>query len=181
MAIPRCAFLPSLTDSSPASSSTAIANDHVKHPVKHHSKKKSLRGEIREIIEQAGGRVDPADLGGSGDAQRAAVFLLLLGLCCCRKNKQDAAWKTRKARSRVFSGMWQNRARPHEAFRRRLVPWRFLAMGASRCATALYLPLCTRRQIASQGRDLFGEGEQQPSCGCTAALKALFSRRKPWR
>ncbi|PTB42223.1 hypothetical protein M441DRAFT_386312 [Trichoderma asperellum CBS 433.97] len=144
-------------------------------------KKKLERGNQGNHRASWWARGSSADLGGSGDAQRAAVFLLLLGLCCCRKNKQDAAWKTRKARSRVFSGMWQNRARPHEAFRRRLVPWRFLAMGASRCATALYLPLCTRRQIASQGRDLFGEGEQQPSCGCTAALKALFSRRKPWR
>lgn len=156
MAILRCALLPSLTDSSPASSSTAIASDHVKHPVKHHSKKKKL-----ERGNQGNHRASWWVYGPSGPRRfwgfpacciPASSRVLLL-----KENKQDAAWKTRKARSRVFCDMWQNRARPHEACRRRLVPWRFLAMSASRCATALYLPLCTRRQIASQGRDLFGE------------------------
>lgn len=120
-------------------------------------KKKSLRGEIRETIEQAGGSMDPADLGGSGGFPACCCIPASSRVLLLKENKQDAAWKTRKARSRVFCDMWQNRARPHEACRRRLVPWRFLAMSASRCATALYLPLCTRRQIASQGRDLFGE------------------------
>lgn len=89
------ACLPSLTDSSPASSSTAIASDHVKHPVKHQSKK-NLRGEIKEIIEQTGGPMDPADLGGSGDSQRTAVFLLLLGFCCCRKINRMLCGKAEK-------------------------------------------------------------------------------------